>query len=106
MKPKVTDRNPVELEVHHLFDASTRPDLAALEDNLLVLTSTLHRNFHKWMGQRPCEPKDFVDYLLRNELTHFEGSPSTRARQEQRQQKLIHRLELLQARYEGNRLLY
>ena len=106
VKPKVTDRNPVELEVHHLFDASTRPDLAALEDNLLVLTSTLHRNFHKWMGQRPCEPKDFVDYLLRNELTHFEGSPSTRARQEQRQQKLIHRLELLQARYEGNRLLY
>ena len=59
-----------------------------------------------WMGNRPCEPKDFVDYLLRNELTHFEGSASTRARQEARQQKLIHRLELLQARYEGNRLLY
>jgi hypothetical protein len=47
-----------------------------------------------------------VDYLLRNELPHFEGSPSTRARQGQRQQKLIHRLELLQSRYEGNRLLY
>jgi hypothetical protein len=47
-----------------------------------------------------------VDYLLRNELNHFEGSASTRARQEARQQKLIHRLELLQARYEGNRLLY
>ena len=57
-------------------------------------------------GSRPCEPKDFVDYLLRNELTHFEGSPSTRARQEQRQQKLIHRLELLQARCEGNWLHY
>ena len=64
------------------------------------------RKFHKWMGSRPCEPKDFVDDLLRNELTHFAGSPSTRARQEARQQKLIHRLELLQARYEGNRLLY
>jgi hypothetical protein len=38
--------------------------------------------------------------------THFDGSPSTRVRQEQRQQKLIHRLEMLQARYEGNRLLY
>jgi len=50
--------------------------------------------------------KGFVDYLLRNELTHFEGSASTRARQEARQQKLIHRLELLQGRYEGNRLLY
>jgi hypothetical protein len=34
------------------------------------------------------------------------GSPSTRARQEKRQQKLLHRLELLQAHFEGNRLLY
>ncbi len=106
LKPNAADRNPIELEAHHLFDAATRPDLGALDDNLLVISSALHRNFHKWMGNRPCEPKDFVDYLLRNELTHFEGSPSTRARQEQRQQKLIHRLELLQARYEGNRLLY
>jgi hypothetical protein len=105
-KPNAADRNPIELEAHHLFDAGSRPDLAALDDNLLVISSALHRNFHKWMGNRPCEPKDFVDYLLRNELTHFEGSPSTRARQEARQQKLIHRLELLQARYEGNRLLY
>ena len=72
----------------------------------LVISSGLHRNFHKWVGNRLCEPKDFVDYLLRNELTHFEGSPSTRVRQEQRQQKLIHRLEMLQARYEVNRLLY
>ena len=105
-KPNAADRNPIELEAHHLFDAGSRPDLAALDDNLLVISSALHRNFHKWMGNRPCEPKDFVDYLLRNELTHFVGSPSTRARQEARQQKLIHRLELLQARYEGNRLLY
>ena len=105
-KANAADRNPIELQAHHLFDAATRPDLAALDDNLLVISSALHRNFHKWMGNPPCEPKDFVDYLLRNELTHFEGSPSTRGRQEQRQQKLIHRLELLQARYEGNRLLY
>ena len=83
-----------------------RPDLAAWEKNLLVVSSALHRNVHKWLGNRPCEPKDFVDYLLRNELAHVEASPSTRARQEVRQQKLIHRLELLQARDEGNRLLY
>jgi hypothetical protein len=31
--------------------------------------------------------------------------PSTRARQDAHQRKLIHRLELLQVRYEGNRLL-
>ena len=100
------DKNPIQLEAHHLFDAATRPDLAALDENLLVISSALHRNFHKWMGNRPCEAKDFVDYMLRNEITHFNGSPSTRARQEQRQQALIHRLEQLQARYEGNRLFY
>jgi hypothetical protein len=105
-KPTAADSNPIELEVHHLFDAATRPDLADQEENLLVISSALHRNFHKWMGQYPCEPKDFVDYLLRNELTHFEGSASTRVRQEQRQQKLIHRLELLQVCYEGNKLCY
>lgn len=104
--PKASDSHPIELEAHHLFDAASRPDLAAFDDNLLVITSTVHRNFHKWMDGRPCEPKDFVDYLLRNELTHFQGSPSTSARQERRQQKLIHRLELLQARFERNRLLY
>jgi len=105
-KPNAADRNPIELEAHHLFDAASRPDLAALEENLLVISSGLHRNSHKWMGNRPCDAKDFVDYLLRNELTHFEGSPSTRTRQGARQQQLIHRLEMLQARYEGNRLLY
>jgi hypothetical protein len=105
-KPSAADQSPIELDVHHLFDSSSRPDLASLDENLLVITTALHRNFHKWMGSRSCEPQDFVDYLLRNELTHFEGSVATRRQQEQRQQKLIHRLELLQARFEGNRLLY
>jgi hypothetical protein len=104
--PKRTDSNPIELDVHHLFDASSRPDLAAFEDNLLVINSTVHNNFHKWMAGQACEPKDFVDYLLHNELTHFEGSASTRTREEKRKQKLIYRLELLQARFEENRLLY
>ncbi len=44
------------------------------------------------MGQRPWEPKDFVADLLRNERIHFQGSPSTRSRQEQRKQELSHRL--------------
>lgn len=104
--PNPAAQHPIVLEAHHLFDVASRPDLAALEENLLVITSGLHRNFHKWMDGRPCEPRDFVDYLLRNELTYFDGGPSTRARHEKRQQKLIHRLELLQARFEGNRLLY
>lgn len=46
---------------------------------------------------------DGVDFLLRNELSHLEGSPSTRTREETGQQKVIHRLELWRARDEGNR---
>ena len=45
-KPAPTNDPPVELDVHHLFDESNRPDLASLEDNLLLITSALHRNFH------------------------------------------------------------
>jgi len=108
-KPNAATDRPIELEAHHLFDAATRPDLAALDDNLLVITSALHRNFHHWMRMRnrPCEPQDFVDYLTHNQVAHFGGrTPRTRARQEKRFQKLVHRLRMLQVRYEGNRLLY
>jgi hypothetical protein len=69
------------------------------------VSGALHRNVHKWMGNRPCDPKDGVDDLLRNELTHAQGSPDTRTRQEWRQQKLVPFLELLQADFEGHRLL-
>jgi hypothetical protein len=105
-RQKQSDSNPIVLDVHHLFDAATRPDLAALDENLLVITSSLHSSFHQWMGSNPCTPEDFVDYLLTNELTCFQGSASTQARQEQRLQKLIYQLEQLQSRFEGNRLLY
>ncbi len=105
-KQKQSDPNPIVLDVHHLFDAASRPDLAALDENLIVISSALHSSFHQWMAGSPCTPEDFVDYLLANELTHFQGSPSTQARQEQRLQKLIYQLEQLQSKYEGNRLLY
>lgn len=95
------------LVVHHLFDATTRPDLATLDENLLVITSVVHRNFHQWLGDRPCEPESFLDYVESNELTHFEGrTPRSHARQRRRLQTLIDRLETLQARYEDNQLPY
>ncbi len=106
IKPKPSDRNPIELEAHHLFDANSRPDLAAYDENLLVIDATIHRNFHKWLGDRPCEPNDFIDYLMHNELLQFEGPTSTRKREEERQQKLFGRLEMLQAQFEDNHLLY
>jgi len=103
-KPNAAADSPIELEVHHLFDAATRPNLATLDDNLLVITSAVHRNFHHWMGNRPCEPRDFVKYLLHNELAYFEGRTlRTHACQQRRLKELIYRLEMLQNRYEGNR---
>lgn len=39
-------------------------------------------------------------------MSHFYGSPSVKKRQEQKLQKLMNRLELLQAGFEGNHLLY
>jgi hypothetical protein len=46
-KPNATDRNPIELEAHHLFDAGSRPDLAAIDENPLAINSALRRNFYK-----------------------------------------------------------
>lgn len=57
-----------------------------------MITSALQRTVHKWMGQRPWEPKDFVADLLGNERSHLQSSPSTRSRQEQRKLELSHRL--------------
>lgn len=105
-KPLAAEQNSEDLEVHHLFDASSRPDLAALEDNLIAVRKGIHQNFHKWMGARPCEPKDFIDYLVRNEMAHFDGPKSKKKANEKRLDKLMNRLELLQSRFEGNHLLY
>ena len=100
-KPSPVDEHSITLEAHHLFDASSRPDLAAYADNLLVIEASIHRNFHKWMKGRPCEPQDFIEYLLTHELSRFDGSQ----RQEMRLQKLMYHLELLQSNFEGH-LLY
>ena len=103
-KPSPVDEHPITLEAHHLFDASSRPDLAAYADNLLVIEASIHRNFHKWMKGRPCEPQDFIDYLLTHELSRFDGPPRSKQRQEMRLQRLMRRLELLQSNFEGHRL--
>ena len=86
-KPSASDQHPVELEAHHLFDASSRPDLAAYEENLIAISSSIHRNLHKWMGAKPCEPKDFVDYLLGNEMSHFDGPPNVKKKGKSRSSK-------------------
>ena len=54
-----------DLEVHHLYDKKTYPDLADVEANLISIASDVHTDFHKWMGGpvKGCTLADFEAYL-------------------------------------------
>ena len=93
----------LELDGHHLFDRHTRPDLDDFHDNILVLDTTLHREFHSWIGGQPCMPKDFSDYLhnVRSDLLD-----SVNSRSAERQANLFARLHRLQKNYEDFKLRY
>jgi len=60
--------NNVTVEAHHLYCASIFPHLADLEDNLITLDSTIHQDFHAFMGgtQVPCTVDDFLLFLHEN----------------------------------------
>ena len=93
----------LELDGHHLFDRYTRPDLDDFHDNILVVDKILHREFHSWIGGRPCMPKDFSDYLhnVRSDLLD-----SVNSRSAERQANLFARLHRLQKNYENFKLRY
>jgi hypothetical protein len=91
---------PFDLHVHHLFDRSTRQDLADFHDNLIAIHEDLHRNFHNWHGSASCEPKHFIDYLTTVESWRFDKPKMTN-----HLQRLINRLEKLQLNYENHRRL-
>lgn len=84
-----------DMHVHHLFDRSTRPDLAAHYDNLLAMHEGMHRGFHKWHGSGSCEPKHFIEYLTTVESWRFE-----KPRMASHLQQLMNRLEKLQSNFE------
>ena len=95
-KVKQTPAKPFDMHVHHLFDRSTRPDLAAFRGNLIAIHEDLHRGFHNWHGGSNCEPKHFVEYLTTVESWRFEGSKIT-----SHLHLLINRLENLQRDFES-----
>ena len=49
------------LAVHHLYNKSTYPELAAEQDNLLVIKQEIHQEFHCWHEgyMKPCTISDF-----------------------------------------------
>ena len=93
------------LDGHHLFSKSSRPDLANLHENILILESSIHADFHGWQSRRgaKCEPKDFLEYLSGARFDLIDPSNSAAA---VRHNSLTERLVILRISYEGNRLRY
>lgn len=92
---KKSQTNVFDLHAHHLFDKSTRPDLADVLDNLLVMHEDIHRGFHMWHGSESCEPKDFIEYLLHVEDDKFKSSK----RKQEHIKDLIKKLDQIQRLY-------
>ena len=93
----------IELDGHHLFGKSNRPDLADLHDNILVLEGNIHSDFHSWQGGSGCTPSDFLNYLNTARMDLFE---SVNSRAVERYHRITKRLIRLQKNYGGNRLRY
>ena len=93
----------LSLDGHHLFDRQNRPDLADFHDNILVVESSIHADFHSWRGGGGCEPRHFLQYSseIRGDL--FDSSNS---RAMERFNGLTVRLTQLQRNYENNHLRY
>ena len=93
------------LDGHHLFDKSNRPDLADLHENILVMESGIHADFHCWQSRRDstCEPKDFLEYL---ETARFDLIDPTNTANGKRHYALTEHLLKLQKNFQGNKLHY
>jgi len=100
---KQTRGNNLKLDGHHLFDRTTRPDLADLHENILVIEEGIHTQFHIWKGSGACEPKDFLHYASEVRIDLFDSSNS---RAMDRFNKLTIRLTKLQKNYENYHLRY
>lgn len=50
-----------DLDGHHLFDVSTFPWFAAMEWNIIIIDTDLHKAFHSWRGgtAKWCTPVHF-----------------------------------------------
>jgi hypothetical protein len=54
-----------DLEVHHLFDRHTYPELADMEVNMIAIASDIHAHFHQWHGgsKVSCTVEDMEKYI-------------------------------------------
>lgn len=58
-----------DIQVHHLYSFSSRPELCAVVQNGVCLCKKCHTEFHLWLGgfHVSCTPQDFVAW------SHFKG---------------------------------
>ena len=100
---RATRSNSLSLDGHHLFAKSNRPDLADLHENILVIQSSIHSEFHQLIGRKPCEPKDFLKFASEVKGDLFD---STSSKAMERFNTLTIKLTSLQKNYENNHLRY
>ncbi len=92
----------IDLDGHHLFDRRSRPDLADLPENILVLTPDLHREFHGWKSG-PCTPKDVLVFI---ETARGDLFDPVNSHHMKRLRVLTHRLQRFQSEREGQKVRY
>lgn len=58
-----------KVQVHHLYNFSSRPDLSGIVENGVCLCQKCHSEFHIWLGgfHVNCTPQDFLTW------SHFKG---------------------------------
>ncbi len=99
---KAAVHKKIDLDGHHLFDRRSRPDLADLPENILVLVPDLHREFHGWKTG-PCTPKDVLVFI---EAARGDLFDPVNSRDMKRLRALTHRLQRFQSEREGQRVRY
>jgi hypothetical protein len=99
---KAAVHKKIDLDGHHLFDRRSRPDLADLPENILVLVPDLHREFHRWKSG-PCAPKDVLGFI---ETARGDLFDPVNSRDMKRLRTLTHRLQRFQSEREGQKLRY
>jgi L-rhamnose mutarotase len=58
-----------DLEVHHIYDRKTYPQVAANKNNMIAIASDIHTDFHKWVSEKQCKSKkgctidDFSEFI-------------------------------------------
>jgi hypothetical protein len=92
----------IDLDGHHLFDRHSRPDLADLPENILVIKPDLHREFHSWKSG-PCTPKDVLMFI---ETVRGDLFDPVNSRHMKRLRALTHRLQRFQSEREGQKVRY